>query len=249
MSIRCARWWVAALGAATALGAASARAQDTSGPGVTLSISPATVSAQGAVAVSGVGYAQQGTAVLVTVTPPGAAALSLQAMPDASGHYMLSFAQTAVSGTYQVSARLGTKSPAAQAKFSVRTPAQASTDLGTHEQALISDIASYTGQVVQAVTQMPDSPARTAVMQKLAPVQAKLGALQQSGSYLSHALALFASLQALHPDTAAVLQPMYAKLDAWDEQEQQRRAVLEKEITRASPSWPSATRSTTPSRC
>ena len=138
-----------------------------------------------------------------------------------------------MSGAYQVSARLGTKSPAAQASFTVRTPTQAGADLATHEQALISDITTYVAQVVQAVAQMPDSPARTLVTQKLQPVQAKLGPLQQSGGYLAHALALFANLQALHPETAAVLQPLYEKLDSWDEQEQQRRAALEKEIAQS----------------
>ncbi len=225
----------AVLCAMALLASAGARAQDTSGPGVTLAVSPATVSVHGAVTISGVGYAQAGAAVQITVTPPGAAGIALQATPDAGGHYALRFTQTTVAGAYQVSARLGTKSPAAQGKFSVRTPVQASAELGAHEQALISDIVTYTGQVAQAVTQMPDSPARTVVMQKLAPVQAKLGSLQQSGSYLSHALALFATLQGLHPDTAAVLQPMYEKLDAWDAQQQQRRAVLEKQIAQSQP--------------
>jgi hypothetical protein len=219
--------------AVAVLAAAGAYGQDTSGPGVTVAVSPGTVSAQGAVTISGVGYAQAGTAVLVTVTPPGAAGIALQATPDASGHYSLNFAQTSISGAYQVSARLGAKSPAAQARFSVRTPVQVSADLGAHEQALISDITAYMAQVVQAVGQMPDSPARTVVMQKLQPVQAKLGPLQQSGGYLAHALALFANLQALHPETATVLQPMYQKLDAWDDQEQQRRAALEKQIAQS----------------
>ncbi len=205
-------------------------AQDTSGPSVTLEVSPRTISVNGAVTLSGLGYSQPGAPVIITVAPPAGARVTLNAMPSTAGQYSLHFRQTRLPGSYAVSARLGPKGNPAQATFIVRQVAQTSQDIITNQKALATDIVRLTDDIKRAVDSIPDSPARTQTQSKLDSLATRMQQVPQQSAYLSKALALFADLQARHPETTPVLQPTYDKLDIWNEQARQHKEALDKEI-------------------
>jgi hypothetical protein len=207
-----------------------AMGQDTSGPSVTLAVSPQQVTQNAPVTISGLGYAQSGTAVIVTVAPPGGAKVTLNATPNPAGHYSLQFTQTTFPGSYAVSAQLGTSGAPAQAKFEVRKFVQSIGQITADHKKLATDIVTLTDDIKQAVDALPDSPAKTQTSGKLDALDARMQQLPQQSEYLGKALALFSNLQAQHPETAQILQPLYDKLDAWDEQARQHQQALDQEI-------------------
>ena len=208
-----------ALGVALAA-PAIARAQqapDPNEPGVTLDVSPSEIPASGPVTISGLGYPQPGTPVMVTVISPSGARSALTAQPDKTGHYAVIFRRTGENGTYKVSAQEGAKGAAVHAEFTVKTYLVDVDDAVADNASLLEESGAVVKDAKKKIDNVPESPARTQLEEKLAALDDQVAQLPAQSKKLAQMVQPYRSMVASRPDVEPVLQGFFdhlARLDA-----------------------------------
>lgn len=233
-----ARVSAALLSAIGLLSIPAAFAQPQDEPDVTVAATPGSVPVGGAVRLTGTCYPQPGVPVILVVTPPGdakdpavaAASTTLNATPAAGGDYSVSFAKTQKAGLYAVSARMGTQGASATTQFAVRPLGQVLDDVPKQERKLTTDTVVLIDTAVGAITNLPDSPARTQLLANLSKLGAQTKQLPDQSAKLATALQPFKQLASDHPETGPTLQPLFDKLDGWNGQAQKADDQLQAQI-------------------
>ncbi|MGH7626678.1 MAG: hypothetical protein ACREOJ_15355 [Gemmatimonadaceae bacterium] len=215
-AIRCATI-MALLAAPVTMLAQSAPAPDPGEPGVTLTVSPPENPAHAPITISGLGYPQAGTPVLITVVSPSGAHSSLNATPDKTGHYSTTFTGTGETGTYKVSAQEGAKGAAVRAEFTIKTYLVDIDDDIADNEAFLEETGAVVKDAKKKVASVPESPARTQTEQKLDALDDQITGLQAQSKKLAQVLQPYRSMVSARPDVEPVLQGFFdhlAKLDA-----------------------------------
>lgn len=210
--------------------ALAAQTPDTSDASVTLTVAPQAISTNGTVTVSGLAYPQPGGKISLTVTPPAGAATTVDLIPNASGHYTSTFAKTSTEGEYKVSVQAGANGAPARATFTVRSYTIDIDEDVADNKAFLEATTSFVATVKKGVDNMPDSPARTGMEEKLAPLEAETEKLPEQSAELSQALANVKTMMTGHPDAAPALQPFFDHLAHLDEQAKADRTDIDKQI-------------------
>jgi len=208
----------------------SAQALDPSEPSVTLTVTPSEIPVNGTITLAGLGYPQKGVPVSITVTNPTGAASTLTATPDKSGRYSATFRQTPVTGSYAVSARIGTKSTPAAGTFTVRTYLIDIDDDVADNKKFLEEGADFVAAVKKGVDNLPDSPARTEMETKLDALDDQTKQFADQAAHLGAALDHYKSLVSQNPDAATILQPFFDHLAQLDEQERAQTKQYAAEI-------------------
>ena len=206
-----------------------AQTPDTSDASVTMSVAPQAISTNGTVTVSGLAYPQPGGKISLTVTPPSGAATTVDVAPNASGHYASTFSKTSAEGEYRVSVHAGSAAPA-RATFTVRSYIIDIDEDVADNNAFLEATRSFVAAVKKGVDNMPDSPARTGMEEKLAPLDAETAKLPEQSAKLTQALANLKTMITAHPDAAPALQPFFDHLAHLDEQAKVDRKDIDKQI-------------------
>jgi hypothetical protein len=210
--------------------ALAAQTPDTSGASVTMSVTPQEIATNGTVTVSGLAYPQPGARISMTVTSPSGAATITDLTPNASGRYTSTFSKTSTEGEYKVSVQAGANGAPARATFTVRSYTLDIDEDVADNKAFLEATTSFVAAVKKGVDNMPDSPARTGMEEKLAPLEAETEKLPEQSAKLSQALANVKTMMTGHPDAAPALQPFFDHLAHLDEQAKVDRTDIDKQI-------------------
>ena len=210
--------------------AASARAQSPDEPSVTLTVTPADIPVNGHITIAGLGYPQPGASISVTVTPPSGPPTTVTATPDKTGRYSTTYARTPIDGTYKVSAQTGAKSTPATGAFTVHTYLIDIDEDVADNKAFLAEMADFVTTVKKAITDIPDSPARTEMEAKLDALDEETKQLPAQSAHLASALADYKNMVSQDPDAAAVLQPAFDHLAELDAQSNASKKTMEAEI-------------------
>ncbi len=228
-SIACRRFMVLAVGC---LWHASlyAQAPAPDDPTVTVAVSPTESPPNGAVTISGLGFPPPNGHVTVTVAPPGGAPTTLSAVADSTGKYSVSFAKTQGTGTYQVSVRIGAKDAPARTSFLIKTYLIDIDEDVADNKALLDESNPVVKAVKQKIDDIPDSPAKTQLEEKLTELQDESQKLDAQSQQIATVFQPFKDLVAQHPDQAPVLQPVFDHLNALDQETKKERATVAAEL-------------------
>jgi hypothetical protein len=210
--------------------ALAAQAPDTSDGSVTVSVVPQEPAKNGTVAISGLAYPLPGKGISVTVTPPSGTATTVTITPNASGHYTSTFAKTGAEGEYKVTVQAGAKDAPAHASFTVHSYLVDIDEDVADNKSLLEESASFVTALKKGIDNMPDSPARTDMEAKLAPLDEETQKLPAQSAQLAKALANVKQMMTEHPDAAPTLQPFFDHLAELDEHAKEERKDIDKEI-------------------
>jgi hypothetical protein len=209
---------------------ARAQAPDQNEPSVTLAVSPDEVPVNGHVSISGLGYPQPGTPVSVTVTGPSGPPATTTSTPDKTGKYSLTFSKTPVAGSYTVSAQIGAKGIPATGSFTVRTYLIDIDEDVADNKSFLDDMKDYVTAVKKGIDDLPDSPARTEMEQRLTGLEPEMAPLAQQSAKLASTLGHYKDMVSQDPDAAATLQPFFDHLAQLDEETKARRKQADDQI-------------------
>ena len=224
-------WAIACATALAVLGpTARAQAPDPNEPSVTLAVSPDEVPVNGHVSISGLGYPQPGTPVSVTVTGPSGPPTTTTSTPDKTGKYSVTFSKTPVAGSYSISAQIGAKGIPAKASFTVHTYLIDIDEDVADNKSFLEDMKDYVTAVKKGIDDIPDSPARTEMEQRLTALEPELAPLAEQPAKLASALGHYKDMVSQDPDAAATLQPFFDHLAALDEETKSRRKQADDQI-------------------
>ena len=210
--------------------AVRAQAPSQDEPSVTLAVSPDEVPVNGHVTISGLGYPQPGTPVSVTVTGPSGAPTTTASTPDKNGHYSVTFSKTPVAGNYAISAQIGAKGAPAKGSFTVKTYLIDIDEDVADNKSFLEDMKDYVAAVKKGVDDLPDSPARTEMEQKISGLEPQLEPLAQQSAQLTSALGHYKDMVSQNPDAATTLQPFFDHLAQLDQETKARRKQADEEI-------------------
>jgi hypothetical protein len=210
--------------------ALTAQTPDTSDAWATMSVTPQEIATNGTVTVSGLAYPQPGGKISLTVTSPSGTATTVDLAPNASGRYTSTFSKTSVEGEYKVSVHAGAKDAPARATFTVRSYTIDIDEDVADNRAFLEATTSFVTAVKKGVDNMPESPARTAMEEKLTPLEAETEKLPEQSAKLAQALANVKTMMTGHPDAAPALQPLFDHLAHVDEQAKVDRRDIDKQI-------------------
>jgi len=206
----------------------TAVAQVNDEPSVTVKVSPDRIPPGGSVTISGLGYAQSGGNITITVTPPSGTATKLVAVPDNQTRYSTQYIGAASPGTYSVSAQAGAKSTPATAQFTVQSATIDIDEDVADNKKFLEEAQDLVKAVRKQVDNVPDSPAKTDMTTKLDKLEPALITVTQQSAQLPSMLQPFKTLLAQHPETQPALQPMLDHLADLDEQTRDDMQVLAK---------------------
>ncbi len=210
--------------------AARAQAPSQDEPSVTLVVSPDEVPVNGHVSISGLGYPQPGTPVSITVTAPSGPPTTTTSVPDKTGKYSLTFNKTPVAGSYTVSAQIGAKGIPAKSNFTVKTYLIDIDEDVADNKSFLEDMKDYVAAVRKGVDDLPDSPARTEMEQKITGLEPELEPLAEQSAKLASALGHYKDMVSQNPDAATTLQPFFDHLAQLDEETKTRRKQADEQI-------------------
>ena len=210
--------------------AGAAQTPDTSDASATLSVAPQAIPMNGTVTVSGLGSPMAGARLSMTVTSPSGAATTMDLVPNASGRYTSTFSRTFAEGTYTVSVQAGGKGVPTRASFIVRSYTLDIDEDVADNKAFLEATTSFVAAVKKGVDNMPDSPARTGMEEKLAPFETETAKLPEQSAKLARALTDVKTMMTEHPDAAPALQPLFDHLAHLDEQAKVDRKDIDKQI-------------------
>jgi hypothetical protein len=196
---------------------ASAFAQTTDEPSVTVKVQPDRIPPGGSVTISGLGYAQAGAQIIITVTPPSGAKTTLNAVPDNQSRYSVPFIGAKAPGTYTVSAQAGAKGAPAKTQFTVQSSVIDIDEDVADNKKFLEEAQELVKAVKKQVDNVPDSPAKTEMEGKLSRLEPALANLAQQSAQLPLMLQPFKTLLAQHPETQPALQPMLDHLAELDQ--------------------------------
>jgi hypothetical protein len=210
--------------------ALAAQTPDTSDASATVSVTPQAIPINGTVTVSGLAYPMAGATISMTVTSPSGATTTTDLTPNASGRYTSTFSKTSAEGDYRVSVQAGAKGVPTRAAFAVRAYSlDIDADVADNK-AFLEATTSFVAAVKKGVDNMPDSPARTGMEEKLAPLEAQTAKLPEQSAKLAQALANVKTMMTGQPDAAPALQPLLDHLAHLDEQAKADRKDIDKQI-------------------
>ena len=210
--------------------AGAAQTPNTSDASATLSVAPQAIPMNGTVTVSGLGSPMAGARLSMTVTSPSGAATTMDLVPNASGRYTSTFSRTFAEGTYTVSVQAGGKGVPTRASFIVRSYTLDIDEDVADNKAFLEATTSFVAAVKKGVDNMPDSPARTGMEEKLAPLETETAKLPEQSAKLARALTDVKTMMTEHPDAAPALQPLFDHLAHLDEQAKVDRKDIDKQI-------------------
>jgi hypothetical protein len=208
----------------------AAQTPDTSDASATLAVSPQAIAINGTVTASGLAYPQPGGKISMTVTSPSGAVTTTDLAPNASGRYTSTFSKTSAEGNYTVSVQAGGKGVPTRASFTVRSYTLDIDEDVADNKAFLEETRSFVAAVKKGVDNMPDSPARTGMEEKLAPLETETAKLPEQSAKLAQALAHVKTMMTEHPDAAPALQPLFDHLAHLDEQVKVDRKDIDKQI-------------------
>jgi hypothetical protein len=209
---------------------ARAQAPDLNEPSVTLAVSPSEVPVNGHVSISGLGYPQPGTPVSITVTGPSGSPTTASATPDKNGRYSLTFNKTPVAGDYAVSAQVGAKGTPANSTFTVKTYLIDIDEDVADNKSFLEDMKDYVTAVKKGIDDLPDSPARTDMEQKITGLEPLMEPLAQQSAQLASALGHYKDMVSQNPDAETTLQPFFDHLAQLDAETKARRKQADDQI-------------------
>jgi hypothetical protein len=227
--------------------ALAAQTPDTSDASATVSVTPQAIPINGTVTVSGLAYPMAGATISMTVTSPSGATTTTDLTPNASGRYTSTFSKTSAEGDYRVSVQAGAKGVPTRASFAVRAYTLDIDEDVADNKAFLEATTSFVAAVKKGVDNMPDSPARTGMEEKLAPLEAQTAKLPEQSAKLAQALANVKTMMTGHPDAAPALQPLLDHLAHLDEQAKADRKDIDKQIAESEKSLAACTRPGAPS--
>ena len=218
------------LAIATLASGAHAQAPNTDGPATTLTVSPTDIPTNGRVTFTGLAFPEGNAQVQLTVTAPGASPVALVTSPDANGHYSLQFGGTAKEGTYQVTAQLGTKGPAAKASFTAKTYLIDIDEDVAENKALLGKDSALVKAIRKAVDDVPESPAKEDMSKKLDELEQVTDKSPAQSAKLADALQHFKTLVQNHPETIPFIQPVFDHLSDLGDDEKKTSEQIDAEI-------------------
>ena len=187
-------------------------------PSVTLAVQPDRIPPGGSVAITGLGYAEPGKQIVITVTSPDGKVTKLQAVPDAQSKFSASFIGANAPGTYRVSAEAGgAKGTPATGQFTVQNATVDIDDDVADNKKFLEEGLDLIQAVRKEVDTMPESPAKTEMSAKLTKLEPQWASLTQQSSHLATMLQPFMDLLHQHPETQPALQPMFDHLAELDQ--------------------------------
>ena len=208
----------------------AAQTPDTSDASATISVTPQAISTNGTVNVSGLAYPQPGGRISLTVTAPSGAATTVDLTPNASGRYTSTFSKTSAEGEYRVSVQAGAKGAPARSTFTVRGYLVDIDEDVADNKAFLEATASFVDAVKKGVDNMPDSPARAGMEEKLASLETETARLPGQSAKLAQALANVKQMMTAHSDAAPALQPFFDHLAHLDERAKVDRKDIDRQI-------------------
>ncbi len=208
----------------------AAQTPDTSDASATISVTPQAISTNGTVNVSGLAYPQPGGKISLTVTSPSGAATTVDLTPNASGRYTSTFSKTSAEGEYRVSVQAGAKGAPARSTFTVRGYLVDIDEDVADNKAFLEATASFVDAVKKGVDNMPDSPARAGMEEKLASLETETARLPGQSAKLAQALANVKQMMTAHSDAAPALQPFFDHLAHLDERAKVDRKDIDRQI-------------------
>lgn len=194
--------------------APGASAQDM-GPGtapIDASVAPATIIPGLAVTVSGTSMAiGTNPTVRVTVKPPSGAAQELSAPLDGNGAYRVTFSETRLMGTYDVTATAPDGKGKAQATFVVLAGGGVSSAAASEGQTFARSVGEAAKVVRTLLEQAEPSPPRDDLLKIATEWDGDLEALPKAAQAVGDALAQIDAIVAAYPDAAPAFQGLYAE--------------------------------------
>lgn len=166
--------------------------------------------------------------VVLLVTPPGAPAESLTAVPGSGGRFRVTYRVPDRLGTYRVAATAPDGKGKATVTFAAVGTGAVPAAVQSAGMALVNSTTKAVGEVRAALTSGPPSPAKDAALERLAPLEQQLAGVPAGLATLRKEMARVFEARAKVAGPIPEWDQYQAELDAWQEDAERAAADLAK---------------------